>query len=213
MMEKVIFHAIIPTKTRMFCSCQVEDEPQSCPVCQGVPGAYPVLNKKVVEDSMAVVLALHGTITQYTLFDRVKDENGVFSRISQYSYPVGKGGWINIGTEEEEKKIEIPFFRMKECEEEKGLPMIEIDGAQVSEEDAPIYIEEIEKILSGLGFEAWEIEEIMDLEAGASDRLLTYLPDPDIPPVIIGQWWEEQVAAKHPDFIQIEPVEVEEDDF
>lgn len=210
-MGKIIFSAIVPTKTRMFCSCQVEDETQSCPVCQGIPGAYPVLNKKVVEDSMAVVLALHGTITQYTLFDRVKDENGVFSQISQYSYPLGKDGWILVG--EEEKRIEIPVFRMKECPEEKGLPMIEIYADQVLEEEGPIYIEEIEKILLGLGFESWEIEEIIDLEEGASDQVLTYLPDPDIPPVIIGQWWEDQVAARYPDLIHIERVEVEDDDF
>lgn len=212
-MGKVIFRAVIPTTTRMFCGCHVEDESQSCPVCQGIPGAYPVLNKKVVEDSMAVVLALHGTITQYTLFDRVKDENGVFSQISQYTHPIGTEGWINIGTKEEEKKISIPFFRMKECEEEKGLPMIEIYADQVTEEESPIYIEEIEKVLEGLGFDAWEIEEIIDLEEGASDQILTYLPDPDIPPVIIGQWWEDQVAAKYPDLIHIERVEIEDDDF
>ena len=212
-MGKVIFNAILPTKTRMFCSCLVEDENQSCPVCQGLPGAYPVLNKKVVEDSIAVVLALHGTINQYTLFDRVKDENGVYSQISQYSYPIGQNGYLNIGTEEEEKMIPIPYFRMKECEEEKGLPMVEIYADAVTEEDAPIYIEEIEKILSYLGFDAWEIVEIIDLEEGASDTVVTYLPDPDIPPVIIGQWWEDQIAAKYPELIHIERPEVEDDDF
>lgn len=212
-MGKVIFNAILPTKTRMFCSCLVEDENQYCPVCMGLPGAYPVLNKKVVEDSIAVVLALHGTINQYTLFDRVKDENGIYSQISQYSYPIGQNGYLNIGTEEEEKLIAIPFFRMKECEEEKGVPMLEIYADAVTDEDAPIYIEEIEKILSYLGFDAWEIVEIIDLEEGASDTVVNYLPDPDIPPVIIGQWWEDQIAAKYPELIHIERPEVEDDDF
>lgn len=212
-MEKVIINAILPTKTRMFCSCLVEEENQSCPVCQGLPGAYPVLNKKAVEDSIAVVLALHGTINQYTLFDRVKDENGIYSRISQYSYPIGKDGYVNIGSEEEEKKIAISVMRMKECEEEKGLPMLEILAEKVEEDDAPIYIEETEKILSALGFDAWEIVEIIDLEEGASDTVENYLPDPDIPPVIIGQWWEEQIAQKYPDLIHIERPEIDDDDF
>lgn len=210
-MEKIIINAVLPTKSKMFCSCLLEEENQSCPVCLGLSGAYPVLNKKAVEEVIATVLALHGTINQYTLFDRVADENGVFSLISQYSYPIGKEGYVNIGTEDESEQVPISLFRMKECEEEKGLPMLEIISESVEEEKAPIYIEETEKVLSALGIEAWEIVEIIDLEEGASDMQVTYLPDPDIPPVIIGQWWEDQIAEKYPDLIHIERPEVEDD--
>lgn len=212
-MEKIIFNAVLPTKSKMFCSCLLEEENQNCPVCLGASGAYPVMNKKAAETSMAVVLALHGTVNQYTIFDRVADENGVFSLISQYSFPIGKDGFVNIGTEEEEENVAISVFRMKECEEEKGLPMIEFVSEPVEEEKAPIYIEKTEQILSALGIEAWEIVEIIDLEEGASDTVVTYLPDPDIPPVIIGQWWEDQIAEKYPDLIHIERPEVEDDDF
>lgn len=210
-MEKIIINAVLPTKSKMFCSCLLEEENQSCPVCLGLSGAYPILNKKAVEEAIAIVLALHGTINQYTLFDRVADENGVFSLISQYSYPIGKEGHVNIGTEDEPEQVSISLFRMKECEEEEGLPMIEIISESVKEEKALIYIEETEKVLSALGIEAWEIVEIIDLEEGASDMQVTYLPDPDIPPVIIGQWWEDQIAEKYPDLIHIERPEVEDD--
>lgn len=211
-MEKVIINAVLPTKTRMFCSCQTDSEDR-CPVCLGLSGAYPILNKKVVEDSIAIVLALHGNLNQYTLFDRVTDEEGAYSLISQYSHPIGKDGYVILGTGEEEQRVSIEVFRVKESEEEKGLSMLEITADSMDEKIAPIYIEETEKILSGLGIEAWEIVEIIDKEEGASDMVFSYLPDPDIPPVIISQWWSDQIAEKYPDFIQIERVEVEEDDF
>ncbi len=228
-MGKVIFNVVLPTTTKMFCGCPVplvneegeyETAGCSCPVCRGEKGAYPVLNKKVVEEAIAVILALGGTVTQYTLFDRVRNEDGLYRTISQYSYPIGKDGKVlwNQETEkaqEEAESIAIQIMRLKESEEEKGIPLLEITAEDIREEQNSYYIEEVEKVLLALGMEEWEIIETDDvIETLELKSPLSYLPDPDIPPVIISKWWTDQIAAKYPDFIHIEEPEIEdEDDF
>jgi len=243
-MGKVVFHVVLPTETKMFCGCPVPamDEEgyyqpgMDCPVCCGEKGAYPILNKTAVEEAIAVVLALNGKVTQYTLFDRVKSETGLYDMISQYSYPIGKEGYVEYAllkevfldsdeaAKEDETDLEIgnhsihhldiPVMRLKESEEEKGIPVLEIVSDPIEEEQNPYYIEAIETILTALGMEAWEIIETDDLiETMESQKPLSYLPDPDIPPVIISQWWIDQIAAKYPELIHIEEPEVEEDDF
>ena len=215
-MGKVVFNVVLPTATKMFCGCPIpmlnEDGEYvtagcSCPVCRGEKGAYPILNKKAVEAAVSIVLALHGTVTQYTLFDRVKNEDGLYHIISQYSYPIGKEGYL------ESPRIDIPVMRLKESEEEKGIPVLEVVSGEIKEEQNPYYIEEIENILLALGMEEWEIIETDDvIETMESQKTLSYLPDPDIPPVIISKWWTDQIAARYPEVIHIEEPEVEEDD-
>lgn len=234
-MGKVVISAVLPTNTKMFCGCKIEydmdgyrldNEINTCPVCRKEKGAFGILNKKVVDEAIAVVLALNGKINQYTLFDRVKNEEGLYNTISQYSYPIGKDGYIewdemdseNMAEAEQNEpaaRITITAMRMKESEEEPGIPMIEIVSGDIAEEQNPYYIEEIEKILLALGIEEWEIIETDDvIETMESQTPISYLPDPDIPPVIISQWWVDQIAAKYPDLIHIEEPEVEdEDDF
>lgn len=240
-MGKVVFNVVLPTATKMFCGCPIpmlNEEGEyvtagcSCPVCRGEKGAYPILNKKAVEAAVSIVLALHGTVTQYTLFDRVKNEDGLYHLISQYSYPIGKEGYIEYNlykeenqadletakiTEEENvafsNRISIPVMRLKESEEEKGIPVFEVVSGEIKEEQNPYYIEEIENILLALGMEEWEIIETDDvIETMESQKTLSYLPDPDIPPVIISKWWTDQIAARYPEVIHIEEPEVEEDD-
>lgn len=241
-MGKVVFNVVLPTLTKMFCGCPIEcdeegyrtdNEKDTCPICRGENGAYPVLNKKAVEEAIALILALNGTVTQYTLFDRVKGDSGLYDVISQYSYPIGKDGYITLEktcleekmkidekeqeAEQEniEHRITIPVMRLKESEEEKGIPVLEIISETIEEEQNPYYIEEIEKVLTALGMEEWEIIETDDLiETMEAKRPLSYLPDPDLPPVIISQWWINQIAAKYPDLIHIEEPEIDdEDDF
>ena len=174
---------------------------------------------------MAVVLALHGTVTQYTLFDRVKGEGGLYRGISQYSYPIGKDGYVELvligqdgsnsdGVDNSASlQFQIPVMRLKEYEEEKGIPVLEIVSAPMEEEQNPYYIEAVETILSVLGMEEWEIIETDELiETIEKQTPLSYLPDPDIPPVIISQWWIDQIAAKYPDIIHLEEPETDEDD-
>ena len=241
-MGKVVFNVVLPTETKMFCGCPVplvnedgtyESAICSCPVCREEKGAFPILNKKAVEEAVAIVLALNGKVTQYTLFDRVKGEDGLYNNISQYSYPIGKDGYVEFAmfqgmiSEDQESLSEeddfenasvhhfdIPVMRLKESEEEKGNPVLEIVSGMLKEEENPYYIEVIEILLNALGMEAWEIIETDDLiETMESQTPLSYLPDPDLPPVIISQWWIDQIAAKYPDVIHIEEPEVEEDDF
>lgn len=226
-MGKVVFNVVLPTQTKMFCGCSVpvvneegyyEAGGESCPVCRGEQGAFPILNKKAVEEAILLVLALHGTINQYTLFDRVKGEDGLYQQISQYSYPIGKDGFVELPvgeTDDSALSIKIPVMRLKEDAEEKGIPVLEIVSEMMEEEMNPYYIEEIEKFLEAFGMEAWEIIETDELiETMESKKPLSYLPDPDLPPVIISQWWINQLADKYPDLIHIEEPEVnDEDDF
>lgn len=235
-MGKIVINAVLPTETKMFCGCAIAydaegyrlEDGESCPVCRKEEGTFPILNKTVVEKAMAVILALHGTINQYTLFDRVKSESGCYDILSQYSYPMGKDGYIEWKSLEEKEengtegeasepdRIQILTMRLKESEEEAGIPILEITSDKIEEELLnPIYIEEVEKILLALGLEEWEIIETDELiESMEAKNPISYLPDPDLPPVIISQWWIDQIAAKYPDLIQIEEPEIEdEDDF
>ena len=228
-MGKVVFNVVLPTKTKMFCGCPVlydsegyrlDSYSSTCPVCRREKGAYPILNKKAVEEAIAVVLAFKGTVTQYTLFDRVRDESGLYDYISQYSYPIGKDGCVEIAVEEPDsaeqtKYIDVPVLRLKEAEEEKGIPVLEILSGPMEEEQNPYYIEEVEKVLLALGMEEWEIIETDQvIETIETQKPVSYLPDPDIPPVIISQWWVNQIAARYPELIHIDEPEVdEEDDF
>ena len=67
-------HVELATKTKIFCSCSTEfggkPNTHTCPVCTGMPGSLPVLNKQVVEYAMAVGLATNCSITRYSKFDR-----------------------------------------------------------------------------------------------------------------------------------------------
>ncbi len=67
-------HVELATKTKIFCSCSTAfggaPNTHTCPVCTGMPGSLPVLNKKVVEYAMAVGLATNCTITRHSKFDR-----------------------------------------------------------------------------------------------------------------------------------------------
>ena len=67
-------HVELATKTKIFCGCSTAfggaPNTHTCPVCTGMPGSLPVLNKKVVEYAMAVGLATNCTITRHSKFDR-----------------------------------------------------------------------------------------------------------------------------------------------
>ena len=125
-------HVELATKTKIFCGCSTEfggaPNSHTCPVCTGMPGALPVLNKKVVEYAIAVGLATHCDITQYCKFDR---KNYFYPdlpkayQISQFDLPLCTEGYIDIETEEGKKRIGITRIHI----EEDAGKLIHSDGA------------------------------------------------------------------------------------
>jgi aspartyl-tRNA(Asn)/glutamyl-tRNA(Gln) amidotransferase subunit B len=132
-------HAEMATRTKMFCSCQVVDSTQAepnttvCPVCAGMPGVLPVVNKLAVEYGMKVGLALGCTINHTSLFDR---KNYFYPdlpkgyQISQYEHPLASDGILVVDTSKGEKTIRI---RRAHLEEDTGkLTHVEANGENYS---------------------------------------------------------------------------------
>ena len=99
-------HVELATKTKIFCGCSTAfggaPNTHTCPVCTGMPGSLPVLNKGVVEKAIAVGLATNCTITQNCKFDRKNyfyPDNPQNYQISQLYYPICRNGKIEIEVE------------------------------------------------------------------------------------------------------------------
>lgn len=98
-------HAELATKTKVFCACKNEfgDEPNTntCPVCTGMPGALPVLNRRAVELAIKAGLSFGCNISRYTVFERKSYFYPDLSKayqISQYVYPLNIGGGIQLSS-------------------------------------------------------------------------------------------------------------------
>ena len=98
-------HVELATKTKIFCSCSTEfggkPNTHTCPVCTGMPGSLPVLNRQVVEYAMAVGIATNCSITQYCKFDRKNyfyPDNPQNYQISQLYLPICRNGYVEIDT-------------------------------------------------------------------------------------------------------------------
>lgn len=114
-------HAELKTKTKAFCSCSTEfgSEPNThvCPVCLGMPGALPVLNKQVVEFAIRAGLAVNCEIQKYNKFDRKNYFYPDLSKnyqISQFDKPICLGGYIDVNVEGKTKRIGITRIHMEE---------------------------------------------------------------------------------------------------
>ena len=132
-------HAELETKSKMFCSCQVVDSTVAeaniavCPVCSGMPGTLPVVNKRAVEYALRVALALQCEIAHTSIFAR---KNYFYPdlpkgyQISQYEQPLARNGRLTILTNSGEKIIRI---RRVHLEEDTGkLTHINRDGESYS---------------------------------------------------------------------------------
>ncbi len=114
-------HAQLSTKTKIFCSCSTEfgDSPNThtCPVCLGMPGVLPVLNKEVVEFALRFGIAAHSKISKFSRFAR---KNYFYPdlpkgyQVSQYELPIVEGGFIEIDLPEGKKKIGLVRAHMEE---------------------------------------------------------------------------------------------------
>ncbi|MDE5950468.1 MAG: Asp-tRNA(Asn)/Glu-tRNA(Gln) amidotransferase subunit GatB, partial [Acetatifactor sp.] len=114
-------HVELATKTKIFCGCPTDfgGRPNShtCPVCTGMPGSLPVLNREVLEYAVAVGLATHCEIAEYCRFDRKNyfyPDNPQNYQISQLYLPVCRDGYVDIDTPEGNKRIGIHEIHMEE---------------------------------------------------------------------------------------------------
>lgn len=114
-------HVELATRTKIFCGCSTEfggaPNTHTCPVCTGMPGSLPVLNKKVVEFAVAAGLAANCKIHQYCKFDRKNyfyPDNPQNYQISQLYLPICYDGWLEIHTAAGKKRIRIHEMHMEE---------------------------------------------------------------------------------------------------
>src|ERR1700730_18046223 len=114
-------HAQLKTASKIFCGCATRfgDPPNSntCPVCLGLPGALPVLNKRAVELALRASLALHLKVQESSRFAR---KNYFYPdlpkgyQISMYELPLATGGWLEIEREGAHKRIGITRLHLEE---------------------------------------------------------------------------------------------------
>ncbi len=114
-------HVQLNTKTKIFCSCSTSfgESPNSntCPVCLGLPGALPVLNKEVVKKAIQLGIAIEANINQYSIFAR---KNYFYPdlpkayQISQFEVPIVSDGKLEIDTKEGAKIVRIERAHMEE---------------------------------------------------------------------------------------------------
>ena len=177
-------HVELATKTKIFCSCSTAfggaPNTHTCPVCTGMPGSLPVLNKQVVEYAAAVGLATNCTITQNCKFDRKNyfyPDNPQNYQISQLYYPICRNGYVEIDTPAGPKKIGIHEIHMEEdagklihdewedCSlvdyNRSGVPLIEIvsEPDMRNADEVISYLEKLRMIIQYLGASDCKLQE------------------------------------------------------
>ncbi|MGC8837958.1 MAG: Asp-tRNA(Asn)/Glu-tRNA(Gln) amidotransferase subunit GatB, partial [Anaerolineae bacterium] len=189
-------HAQLLTRSKMFCRCQVVDSTEAepnlytCPVCTGMPGTLPVINRKAVEFTIMTGLALHCQIARHTFWERKSyfyPDLPKGYQISQYQLPLAYGGWLEVEAEGGRRRIGITRAHLEEDTgklvhrgdhslvdfNRAGVPLLEI----VSEpdirtpEEARQYLIHLRTILRYLGVSTGDMEKgAMRCEANVSVR-------------------------------------------
>ena len=177
-------HVELATKTKIFCGCSTEfggaPNTHTCPVCTGMPGSLPVLNKQVVEYAAAVGLATNCTITQNCKFDRKNyfyPDNPQNYQISQLYYPICRDGHVEIEVDGRKKNVGIHEIHMEEDAgklihdpatgnslvdfNRSGVPLIEIvsEPDMRSAEEVIAYLEKLRMIIQYLGASDCKLQE------------------------------------------------------
>jgi aspartyl-tRNA(Asn)/glutamyl-tRNA(Gln) amidotransferase subunit B len=180
-------HVQLLTKTKIFCGCSTRfgDPPNTnvCPVCLGLPGTLPVLNKRAVEMAMRAALALNCTVQECSRFAR---KNYFYPdlpkgyQISQYELPLATGGWLDIEVASTRKRIGITRLHLEEDAAKNlhegfsqsatkayidynrcGTPLVEIvsEPDMRSSEEAHAYLTSLRQIMLYTGVSDVNMEE------------------------------------------------------
>jgi aspartyl-tRNA(Asn)/glutamyl-tRNA(Gln) amidotransferase subunit B len=165
-------HAQLKTRSKIFCGCSTKfggsPNTHACPICLGMPGTLPVLNREVVEYTIRMALATHCTIEPLGQFAR---KNYFYPdlpkgyQISQYELPLARNGWVEIDTPRGARRIRIHRIHMEEDAgklihdeyqpvsyvdyNRTGVPLIEIVSEPdiTSSEDAAAYLKTLREVL------------------------------------------------------------------
>ncbi len=179
-------HVQLLTRTKLFCGCStlfgLPPNSATCPVCTGLPGSLPVMNRRAFELALRAALALNCEIVRFTKWDR---KNYYYPdlpknyQISQYDLPFSKDGWLAIDTPAGPKRIGIIRAHLEEdagkmLHDEKGggrdslvdlnrtgTPLLEIVSHPEinSPDEAKAYLEEIRLLLREIGVSDCEMQE------------------------------------------------------
>jgi len=177
-------HVELATKTKIFCGCSTafgaEPNAHTCPVCTGMPGSLPVLNKQVVEYAVAVGIAAGCEIASYSKFDRKNyfyPDNPQNYQISQLYLPICRNGKVEIETEAGRKFVGIHEIHMEEDAgklihdewedisyvdyNRSGVPLIEIvsEPDMRSAEEVIAYLEKLRMMIQYLGASDCKLQE------------------------------------------------------
>jgi len=177
-------HAQLKTTSKIFCGCSTAfgapPNEHTCPVCLGMPGVLPVMNRKVVEYTLQMALATHCNIEHHSRFAR---KNYFYPdlpkgyQISQYELPIARHGFLDISVGDQKKRIGITRIHMEEDAgklthdpnrplsqvdfNRTGVPLMEIVSEPDirSPEEAGIYLRKLRLILRYLGISDGNMEE------------------------------------------------------
>ena len=181
-------HSELKTNTKIFCGCATtfgaEQNTHVCPVCLGLPGVLPVVNRRVVEFAIKAGIALNCTINKFSKFDR---KNYYYPDLpknfqtSQYDLPIAEHGYVDIETEQGKKRIRITRIHMEEDAgklvhsgttikdsaasnvdyNRTGVPLIEIvsEPDMSTPQEARAYMEKIKSILEYIDVSNCRMEE------------------------------------------------------
>ena len=177
-------HVELATATKIFCGCSTKfgaaPNTHTCPVCTGMPGSLPVLNKKVVEYALALGMAANCEINRYCRFDRKNyfyPDNPQNYQISQLYLPICHDGHLEITTENGKKTIRIHEMHMEEdagklihdewedCSlvdyNRSGVPLIEIvsEPDMRTAQEVIAYLEKLRMICQYLGISDCKLQE------------------------------------------------------
>lgn len=177
-------HIELATKTKIFCGCSTEfggaPNVHTCPVCTGMPGSLPVLNKQVVDHALAIGLATNCHITRVCKFDRKNyfyPDNPQNYQISQLYLPIARDGWVEIETGGVKKKVRIHEMHMEEDAgklvhdewddtslvdyNRSGVPLVEVvsEPDMRSAEEVIAYLEKLRHIVQYLGASDCKLQE------------------------------------------------------